>query len=607
MAESIYKQNMTYLKSKFNDFYNNLMDPVLSARNITVSETGQNGNYTIKKGDVKCSLHSTYNIDHEMERLFKPIDNDEKQVIVIFGLGYGHCLDYIRKKRIPYKRVVIFEPCTNILMEVLKKKSVLDLLGMKEFYLHLLNTPNAMAQYLLKEAMSSKTVKIIYHLSYMSLFTDIYDNVMRSFKNERIAMESSITTMTAKSIEWNSQQLKSIQLRNMSASALIDRFSGVPAILASAGPSLEKHFGLLREIGDRALIIAPSSSSRIFNEQGLDAHISMSIDSNIISAGLYKDFKVKSILVASYRLHPDVFTQFPNDIYCTVLSTEHLAQYYYNWIGQKPFMINDHSSVSMAAVDLLALMGCDPIILVGQDLSFKENRNYAGDKADSLSDYQKTNSIQDLDIYGNTVYTNYGYKAMQNDMELQNLRYRNQLKMYNATEGGLDIHGIENVVFHDVFDKYIKQRKGDVGDRIANISGARNDTGSASINAFFQHLLDECKNIENVLIDKENSFIPFAKLIRRGVSNNRINEEMKHIQEYNKRLDEINFFKDVVYPNIDSALAFLRAGGKHIADSGEDWEGAMLYEQSLNEKAVEFINTFKALVLREMVSDLVAS
>ena len=77
---------------------------------------------------------------------------------------------------------------------------------------------------------------------------------------------------------------------------------------------------------------------------------------------------------------------------------------------------------------------------------------------------------------------------------------------------------------------------------------------------------------------------------------------MKYIQDFNKKLDAIPFFQKVVYPNIEASLTFIRAGGKYISDSGEDWEGAVIFEQKLNEHASDFINTFKALLLREIVT-----
>jgi len=629
MPNSLLKRNMDYLKANFGDFYESLTKPDFAMPDLKIGETGKPGNLLLSKGDVQCNLHSVYSVEREMEMLFRPLTGESSQVIVIFGLGYGHCLDYIRKKHIKYKRVIVFEPCANILNHVLKNRGILEMLGMKDLYLRLMNVPNEMANYLLQEAMESRTVKILYHLSYMSLFRDIFDNVLRSFKNERIAAQASINTMRKLAVEWNSHQLDSLRHTFYNASELAGRFANVPGIIASAGPSLERHFDLLKEVGDRAVVVAPGSTTRIFNARGLNAHIAMSIDSNKIQAGFYRNFNLKSVLVGSHRLHSDVYENFPNKIFRVTLSTEFLTKYYYEWKGRKPFVIGDHASVSLAAVEMLFLMGCNPIILVGQDLCYHDNRNYADDASNTISEWQKRGLIPDEDIYGRRVYTDYGYKAMQNDLEIMNIGYRDKAKILNATEGGLNIHGMENVRFAEVYENYIAKRNGDVGERLAGImeaaekkkilsdagfdadgnggAAAGNENAAAgsekTISDFFGHMLDSCSDIEKIIREKESRFASFSKLVARRVSSNRLNNEIKYIQDYNKRLFEVPFFSKVVFPNIDPSLTFLRAGSKHIADYGDMWEGASMYERALDEYAAEFINMYKALILQKIVVD----
>jgi hypothetical protein len=277
-------------------------------------------------------------------------------------------------------------------------------------------------------------------------------------------------------------------------------------------------------------------------------------------------------------------------------------------------MIDDHPSVSMAALDMLYIMGCNPIIIIGQDLSFKDNRNYADANADTLTEHQKNSAIPDVDIYGNPVYTYNEYKTMQNELELLNIKYKNKVNIFNATEGGLNIYGMENVKFIDVYKKYIAQRPYDVGDRIDKIvsmtnnertmhNTVENNDNISLMNDFFGHLLLECEKVDNVVRQKESGFTQLAKLIDRGVSNNRINNEMLNIQSYNNLLVDIDFYKDVVHPNIEPSLAFFKAGSKHIADGGADWEGALLYEKKLDEFAINYTNVLKTILLKEIIGD----
>jgi hypothetical protein len=118
--------------------------------------------------------------------------------------------------------------------------------------------------------------------------------------------------------------------------------------------------------------------------------------------------------------------------------------------------INSAPSVANTAFDLLSKMGCNPIIFMGQDLAYTNNRQYAGNlehdcNKDGNIDF--SNHIKMKDIYGNEVYTTYSFLSMRNNFEttITAAKERNpELKVLNCTEGGINIEGAENSVLLDV-------------------------------------------------------------------------------------------------------------------------------------------------------------
>ena len=609
MQNALQQENLRVLKTQYPDFHYALTSKEFSNPDMKVSEIPGTNNYLVQSGDISCNLHSSYNIEREMQQLFKPLPNEDNQVILIFGLGYGHCLDYIKKMRIKYKKVIVFEPKNNILVEVLKKRTLQEVFGRPNIFVHIFKLANEMAQDLLREALGSKTVKILFHVSYMTVYKDLYDNILRTFRSEKNSVNTSISTFHYFSTEWNKHQLKSMKTTSPGASILAGKFTGVPGIIASAGPSLNKHFDLLRAIEDRAVIVSPGTSSRIFNDQGIQSHLSMSTDSQVYQGNFYLDFKLKSKLIGSYRLHPNVAENFPNEILRIVLDSEFLSRYYNKWHNWDYMLINDHSSVASVAVDFLVELGCNPIILIGQDLCYYDNKLYAGDQQNEVSGHYE-NKFEDVDIYGNKVYTYSGFKAMQNDMELLNIKYQSKVKIYNATEGGLNIHGIENVKFQDIYDTVIADRPntvtGVIDEAIAG-SKIRSDTGTqeGKSNAdFFAHVLVECEAIETVLKEKEESFLRLDKLKVKNAKASRLNNEIFYIQSFNKQLEANTFYTNVIFPNIQQQLTYYKASSNYISDSGEDYEGAELYERKLDQFVLDMSQRLKALVLTELSDDV---
>ena len=99
-------------------------------------------------------------------------------------------------------------------------------------------------------------------------------------------------------------------------------------------------------------------------------------------------------------------------------------------------------------------MGCNPIIFVGQDLAFTENRTHSKDTFSQ--DIIESNSMRNVeDIYGNTIHTSknlYIYlRWIQNRIAVEK-----EIEFIDATEGGARIKGTRVMKFSEVIDKYSK-------------------------------------------------------------------------------------------------------------------------------------------------------
>jgi hypothetical protein len=332
------------------------------------------------------------------------------------------------------------------------------------------------------------------------------------------------------------------------------------------------------------------------------------------------------VLVGSYRLNPQVSEKFPNRVFRVLLNTEFLAQYYNMWAGQDVGAVDDHASVASSAVDLLFNMGCNPIILLGQDLCYYDNRLYADAAKNSLSG-NYLNMIEDVDIHGDKVFTYSGFKAIQHDMENINIHYKPYVKIYNATEGGLNIHGIENVSFDYILEKYINNNSFSVPSVLESIfddidssddkedingidsSDDKEDikgidsSDDKSVSAFYKHVLAECGRVEEIIREKESEFSKFEKLKERGVARNRLNREMSYISGYNKKLEEIKFYKDVLQRSTQQQLTYHRAAASYISDGGEDYEGVEIFEKKLDGVILDYMNKIKIIIATEMVGE----
>ncbi len=158
------------------------------------------------------------------------------------------------------------------------------------------------------------------------------------------------------------------------ATSLYDQFKGIPAILCGAGPSLSQQIPLLRQIQDRALIVAGGSSFPALTSKGLVPHFACGI--------AHEEDEVERFFHAKGYEVPLLYTI---RLYEKALQMIHGPKFYVptgHFLEQLSFIeggegIFGEVSVTYTLAQILRLMGCDPILLVGVDLGYTDQERYA--------------------------------------------------------------------------------------------------------------------------------------------------------------------------------------------------------------------------------------
>ncbi|WP_054693843.1 motility associated factor glycosyltransferase family protein [Syntrophomonas palmitatica] len=598
-------RNSNLLKKYYPEFYQRVILRDFYCPDMNITDEA-NGNLRISKASCNCFLHSSYNIEREMEQMFKGISDDPNQTIIIFGLGLGYCLDYIRQHRVKYQTVIVLEPYNNIFRKLLEKRDISELLKMKSVSLNLFTNPLEIIPQLMGQVMLSRNINILFHLSYRSLFEDIFQEMSRLFINEKRVLMTSTATIDHFIRDWTQNQIKSIGRNDDSSSIFHNRFAGVPAIIVSAGPSLEKRVEELREIKEKALIIAPGTGAKICKNRDIKAHLGMAMDSDKEEADLFEDSNIK-ILIGSYRLNPKVYEVFPNRILRMLLNTENIARYYHehNEIPQE--LISDFASVSSTAIYFAVKLGCNPIILVGQDMCYYGHRTHADEEENSIDDAVSARLVEAKDINGETVYTDTPFLALQRDMELLNQAIKSTNKLINASEAGLGIPGVENMRLRDVLDRYILPYDNDVTAIIESALmelDAADNVKRPSAELFLNHMLEELNRLLDINQEKKQELDKLKAMIDKGLKSNRLYDQLKTIRQKNDNLQDSQLYKIVVIPMLERFMSFFQAGVMYaFSKKNEDPRAWLYYEGNYYDLTNRYINMIKTLVLNEINGD----
>jgi len=284
--------------------------------------------------------------------------------------------------------------------------------------------------------------------------TGFHDAVKRELESLHLIANVGQNTMRVFGPRWFNQGLDNLptiaDCRPLAE--LKGRYAGVPAVLVSPGPSLDRNIGHLKALQGKALLLAPGQSIKRLHKEAIYPDFVAVIDPQdytspsvpFFDAALIRDHQA---LLAGVTCHPNVLGLPYRRKY--VFGSTRVTAWIDAIFGDAPVNIGG-TSVAVAALNMLIDWGCNPIVLVGQDLAFSHGKRYAGATDDQSETPTQpasvaTHAVIEVDgYYGGKVATSYSYKIALYEMEIiaERLASRPDAPVVvNATEGGANIRG----------------------------------------------------------------------------------------------------------------------------------------------------------------------
>lgn len=207
-------------------------------------------------------------------------------------------------------------------------------------------------------------------------------------------------------------------LEGYALSSLLSSAVGMPAWVIAPGPSLEQEINLIKEYQDKAIVIAVDTANRILQKHGVYADLVVSIDFTELNCKHFDEVDTtRSSLVSFVGVQKEIADLYRGNTYFFIHSANRLIQSIpsLKGIGQ----IEAVGSTSHAAYLLARMMGCSPIVLIGNDLSFPKDKWYANGAMQLEIEQPKREQEQLLEVEshsGEKVKTNALYKIYLDEM-----------------------------------------------------------------------------------------------------------------------------------------------------------------------------------------------
>jgi len=245
--------------------------------------------------------------------------------------------------------------------------------------------------------------------------------------------------------------------RNPAVKDLFGHFKKVPAVVVATGPSLDKNYKSLTKIQNRAIIISVDASLKFLLKNGIRPHFVTSLERGPNVARCYENIAPEAcsdtVQLATPVVRPESYAVYPGPKAVLYRQVHHFP-----WLKNPKGTIDTGPSSANMAFKLAEKLGCDPIILVGQDLAYADDGSTHAEAAPWGKAYKPMSPRAKKTLY---VKGNIKDKVLTTQFwNLFRQHFVQAIEAYegtaiNATEGGAYIEGSRFIPLEAAIAEYV--------------------------------------------------------------------------------------------------------------------------------------------------------
>lgn len=398
----------------------------------------------MKNGDKTVSIHSRYDPIREAQMQRKAFDMWNPRLVMVLGVGLAYHLRALLHPKT--FRTIIVERDPYALKLAMEKIDLSDILESDKFdWLIGIESYSKIYDFITKASLPLqilfKTLTVFRHPNLNKIHGEYFDAFLRCFRDAAHRIVFSYGNSPKDSLIGVRNIITNFDViaKNPGIKDLFGKFNKIPGIIVSSGPSLDGNIEELKKAVGKAVIISADSTFKILMQHGIKPDMVSALEREIQIAGLFETLPpewFKDVYLAGCPvLMPEVYKAWKGP---TIIVYREFA--HFDWLKIPKGKVMSGPSCSNMAFKILAKLGCDPIILVGQDCSFKSlaKTHAEGSNAASLNlTEEKTFNVKGN--YEDFVATDAIYNMFRICFENDVASYKGAC--INATEGGAWIAG----------------------------------------------------------------------------------------------------------------------------------------------------------------------
>lgn len=452
-------------------------------------------------------LHATDDPEIETSQFLNMVPESSAGVVLLLGMGLGYTLRAVLRERSEIRYLVLFERDPGIFRRALQALDLSSTLPDSRLILCFSPDAEEISEALAPAArvLQLESIHTLNHLPCFAADPEGYqklaDMVFTCANSFNVGGQTKLhfgASFTANRFK----QLASIHHDHLLES-LRDVFPDVPAIIVAGGPSLDKNIHRLRSAKGKAVIIAVDTVLPALLAHGVTPDFVTSIDPQDITyekiGSAAPDVRDISLVCMPW-VAPKVPKMFPTTGVFWAFTANHIESWMNRLLGGD-ILTGGAGTVAHLNMTTALMLGCSPVIFVGQDLAytgFKDHADHTVLTAEGeLSKLMNSPELQWVDgIDGEKVPTSRGFFSDKRHFEA--VIKSNPGHYINATEGGAHIEGTEVMTLEAALHEHC-QGSLDIGEMIRSNRNRIDLSDTRKLTTEFRSLLKQVRQVEKTI------------------------------------------------------------------------------------------------------------
>ena len=256
--------------------------------------------------------------------------------------------------------------------------------------------------------------------------------------------------------------------RNPGVIALKNRFRDIPCIVVGAGPSLDKNIRYLRKACEKAIILCCDAALKPLLSHNIIPNFVVVLDPQEEIARFLSNVPQRGItLVVPTIVHPNILELWQGDIlffnkFAPDIPTLVEIQKVVPQVG----ILTPGGTVLSVTYDLAFQAGCNPILFVGQDLSYPKKNSHSKDSdasgkgLKSMVEKQKDSIVLETDMNNQQLRTLKSMSVSKQWFEWAFTTWKrdNSIVVSNCSEAGILTDHCSLLTLNEAIYKFCKTK-----------------------------------------------------------------------------------------------------------------------------------------------------